>query len=145
MNKDEFNNFISSFVNDEYSNSENDLIFNQSIVLQKNEIFSDKHLRMYFPEFLEGMCRVIDKLSPPPLNENIGDWIKRFQQPLINKLENIIHVIFRNINHPDFKNIKTKFPSLKKDQYTDLYIIDYENNLFYEGYKMIKNSSWSLL
>ena len=91
------------------------------------------------------MCRVIDKLSPPPLNENIGDWIKRFQQPLINKLENIIHVIFRNINHPDFKNIKTKFPSLKKDQYTDLYIIDYENNLFYEGYKMIKNSSWSLL
>ena len=46
MNKDEFNNFISSFVNDEYSNSENDLIFNQSIVLQKNEIFSDKQLRM---------------------------------------------------------------------------------------------------
>ena len=46
--------------------------FNVSIRLQSNEIDSERHLSMKFPEFLEGMCRVIDKASPMPPDEVIN-------------------------------------------------------------------------
>ena len=137
MTYDEFNNFVLSFVDqNEYPIRDNPLLFNESIKLQISEIYSDKHLNMFLPEFLEGMCRAIDKASPIPNDEKIDDWNfnRRFEQPLINKLENIINVIIQKINHPDFKNMKEKFPPLIKDHTNDLYIIDYENNPFYQGY-----------
>ena len=143
MDLDEYNSFVLSFVDqNEYPIRDNPLLYNESIKLQISEISSDKHLKMDFPEFLEGMCRAIDKLSPAPPDEKIEDWPfeKRFEQPLINKLENIIHVIIKEINHPDFKNMKEKFPPLIKDPATELYILDYQNNPFYEGF-IIKNES----
>ena len=141
MDLDEYNSFVLSFVDqNEYPIRDNPLYFNESIRLQISEISSDKHLNMDFPEFLEGMCRAIDKASPAPPDEKIEDWPfeKRFEQPLINKLENIIFDILKGITHPDYKVIKEKFPPLIKDHVTDLYIIDYENNPFYQGY-IIKN------
>ena len=83
---DEFNNLIQSFFDiNEYPVRDNPLIFNYSIKLQINEIYSDKHLNMYLPEFLEALCRAIDKASPIPYGENNDDWSKekRFNQPLI--------------------------------------------------------------
>ena len=138
---EEYNAFVASFVDqNEYPIRDNPLYFNESIRLQISEISSDKHLNMYFPEFLEGMCRAVDKASPIPVDEKSEDWNfnKRFEQPLINKLENVINVILKGITHPDYKVIKEKFPPLIKDHVTDLYIIDYENNPFYQGY-IIKN------
>ena len=143
MTYDEFNTFVLTFVDqNEYPVRDNPLLFNESIRLQINEILSDKHLNMFLPEFLEGMCRAIDKASPIPNDEKIDDWNfnRRFEQPLINKLENIINVIIKEINHPDFKNMKEKFPPLIKDPATELYILDYQNNPFYEGF-IIKNES----
>ena len=143
MDLDEYNSFVLSFVDqNEYPVRDNPLLYNESIKLQISEISSDKHLKMDFPEFLEGMCRAIDKLSPAPPDEKIEDWPfeKRFEQPLINKLENIIHVIIKGIKNPYYKNIKEKFPPLIKDPATELYILDYQNNPFYEGF-IIKNES----
>ena len=42
---------------------------------------------MFLPEFLEALCRTVDKASPIPPNENPEEWTKekRVDQPLINK------------------------------------------------------------
>ena len=114
---EEYNSFVLSFVDqNEYPVRDNPLLFNESIKLQISEISGDKHLNMFFPEFLEGMCRAVDKASPIPVDEKSEDWNfnKRFEQPLINKLENVINVILKGITHPDYKVIKEKFTPLLK-------------------------------
>jgi hypothetical protein len=37
-------------------------LFNLSIMTQVDEINSDRHCQMYFIEFIEGICRVADKV-----------------------------------------------------------------------------------
>ena len=136
MELDEFNNFIQSIVDiDEYPIRDNPYIFNQSINLQVNEIYTDKHLNMLLPEFLEALCRSVDKASPIPPGESKDDWPfdKRKAQPLVKKLENILPLLIKSIKHPDLKLLREKFPMPKKDLITGLYIIDYEN-AFYKDY-----------
>ena len=133
---DEYNNLVQSFVDiNDYPIRENPLYFNWSIRLQVNEIYSDKHINMFLPEFLEGLCRAVDKASPIPLGDNPEDWPKekRVNQPLVNKLENILPVLIKLITHPDFKNLKEKFPMPQKDIATGLYEYNYDNP-FYQGY-----------
>ena len=137
MELDEFNNFVQCIVDiNEYPIRDNPIIFNQSINLQVNEIYTDKHLNMLLPEFLEALCRAVDKASPIPPGETKDDWPiqKRQAQPLVKKLENILPVLIKLITHPDLKNLRDKFPMPKKDLLTGLYIIDYENNSFYKDY-----------
>ena len=75
MDLDEFNSLVQNFVDiNEYPIRDNPFVFNQSMKLQINEIYSDKHLNMMLPEFLEALCRTIDKASPIPLDENKEDW-----------------------------------------------------------------------
>ena len=136
MDLDEFNSLIQNIVDiDEYPIRDNPFIFSQSIKLQINEIYTEKHLNMMFPEFLEALSRTIDKASPYPPNENKDDWPfeKRQAQPLINKLENVLPLLIRLINNNDFKNLKEKFPIPSKDLLTGLYNPNYENP-FYLGY-----------
>ena len=136
MELDEFNNFIQSIVDiDEYPIRDNPYIFNQSINLQVNEIYTDKHLNMLLPEFLEALCRSVDKASPIPPGESKDDWPfdKRKAQPLVKKLENILPLLIKSITHPDLKVLREKFPMPKKDLITGLYVIDYENP-FYKDY-----------
>ena len=136
MTCDEFNTFVQSFVDiNEYPVRDIPLIFNYSIKLQINEIYTDKHLNMLLPEFLEGLCRAIDKASPIPPFDSNEDWPKekRVSQPLINKLENIIGKLVKLITHPDFKVLKEKFQMPVKDMSTNLYVYNYDNP-FYAGY-----------
>ena len=136
MDLDEFNSLVQNIVDiNEYPIRDNPFVFNQSMKLQINEIYSDKHLNMMLPEFLEALCRTIDKASPIPLDENKEDWPweKRQAQPLINKLENIMPILIKLITGPEFKNLKEKFPIPLKDLSTGLYTPNYENN-FYLGY-----------
>ena len=136
MTCDEFNTFVQSFVDiNEYPVRDIPLIFNYSIRLQINEIYTDKHLYMFLPEFLEGLCRAVDKASPIPPNENPEEWSKekRAAQPLINKLENIFPKLLKLITHPDWKVIRDKFPMPEKDIATGLYNYNYDNP-YYQGY-----------
>ena len=133
---DEFNNFIQSIVDiNEYPIRDNPYIFNQSINLQVNEIYTDKHINMFLPEFLEALCRAVDKASPIPLGDSREDWPmeKRQAQPLVKKLENILPSLIKLITHPDLKILREKFPMPPKDLVTGLYTPNYESP-FYKDY-----------
>ena len=133
---DEFNNLVQNIVDvNEYPLRENPYIFNMSMNLQVNEIYTDKHLNMTLPEFLEALCRVIDKASPYPLSENKEDWPmeRRQAQPLVDKLENILPVLIKLITHPDYKVLRDKFPTPPKDISTGLYTPNFDSP-FYQGY-----------
>ena len=136
MDLDEFNALIQSFTDiNEYPIRDNPYIFNQSLALQINEINSDKHLNMSLPEFLEALCRAIDKASPYPPNESKEDWplARRQKQPLINKLENILPTLMKLITNPDYKSLREKFPMPLKDLATGLYTPNFDSP-FYQGY-----------
>ena len=133
---DEFNNFVQSIVDiNEFPIRDNPYVFNQSINLQVNEIYTDKHINMFLPEFLEALCRTVDKASPIPPGENKDDWPfeKRHSQPLAKKLENILPVLIKLITHPDLKLLREKFPMPKKDLVTGLYVPNYDSQ-FYKDY-----------
>ena len=136
MDLDEFNSLVQSIVDiNEYPIRDNPFIFCQSIKLQTNEIYSDKHLNMMLPEFLEALSRTIDRASPIPPNENKEEWPmeKRQGQLLINKLENVLPLLIKLIKGAEFKNLKEKFPMPLKDLITGLYVPNFENQ-FYLGY-----------
>ena len=138
MTQEDFNYFILSFLDsNEYKINENPLIFHISKKYQVDEITNDAFLNMNLIEFCEGLCRVIDIISPPPPEEKIEDWPleKRKEQLLIEKIENIMPQLYKKIEHPKFNIIRDKFISPLKDQITSLYIIDYKSNLFYKGYE----------
>ena len=133
---DEFNNFVQSIVDiNEYPIRDNPYIFNQSITLQVNEIYTDKHVNMFLPEFLEALCRTVDKASPIPPGEAKEEWPleKRQAQPLVKKLENILPVLIKLITHPDLKVLREKFPMPQKDLVTGLYVPNYDSP-FYKDY-----------
>ena len=136
---DEFNNFVQSIVDiNEYPIRDNPLIFNQSIDLQVNEIYTDKHINMFLPEFLEALCRAVDKASPIPPGDSKDEWPKekRDAQPLVKKLENILPMLIKLITHPDLKVLKEKFPMPPKDLVTGLYTPNYDSP-FYKDYIII--------
>ena len=142
MYVDEFNTFINNLVDiNDYPIRENSLVFAQAIPLQINEIYTDRHLNMFLPEFLEALCRAVDKASPIPPADSPDDWPKekRASQPLINKLENIMPTLIKMITHPDYKTLKEKFPLPVKNLSTDLYNINYDTCSFYNGYQIHTN------
>ena len=98
-----------------------------------DEIHSDKQYNMLFPEFLEAICRFIDKLSPIPVDEDSSKWNMsgRQSQPLLKKLETMIPRLIVLIRGK-CKIVREKFVLPIKDKDTGLYIINYENP-FYKG------------
>ena len=66
---EEFNNLALSIVDKEFPVREIPVTFNISMKLLANEIENDKPFNMLFPEFLEALCRIIDKASPIPPGE----------------------------------------------------------------------------
>ena len=146
MTQEDFNNFILSFIDsdsDEYKINDNPLIYHISKKLQINEITNDEFLYLNLIEFCEALCRVIDIFSPIPPGDKIEDWPleKRKEQSLIEKIENIMPIIFKKIDHPKFNVVRDKFISPLKDQITSLYIVDYKNNSIYNGYESYFNKN----
>lgn len=70
MDLEEFERVMMQIVDSEFPMRDIILSYNYSIRLQVNEVDSDRHLRLYFPEFIEAFCRVVDKYSPVPKDEN---------------------------------------------------------------------------
>ena len=90
---------------------------------------------MFLPEFLEALCRAVDKASPIPPGDSKDEWPleKRQAQPLVKKLENILPTLIKLITHPDLKLLREKFPMPPKDLVTGLYTPNYESP-FYKDY-----------
>ena len=67
---DEFTNLVLNLTESDFPVRDIPIHFNLSMKLQINEIDSDRHYSMLFPEFIEAFCRVIDKSSPIPPGED---------------------------------------------------------------------------
>ena len=72
---EEFTNLMMNLIEHDFPVREIPICFNLSMRLQVNEIDSDRHYCMLFPEFIEAFCRVIDKSSPVPPNEDFVIYI----------------------------------------------------------------------
>ncbi len=70
MSLDEFTSYINNISDNDFPKGDIPIIFNICIRSQVNEVDSARHYRMIFPEWIEGICRVIDKVSPAPPNED---------------------------------------------------------------------------
>lgn len=68
---EEFTTLMSNFIDADFPVRELPVLFINSMRIQIDEIESDRHFNMTFPEFLEAFCRVIDRASPIPLGEKI--------------------------------------------------------------------------
>lgn len=66
---EEFTSLMSNFLDDDFPVRELPVLFINSMRIQIDEIETDRHYNMTFPEFLEAFCRVVDKASPVPLGE----------------------------------------------------------------------------
>ena len=65
MQLENFNDLVLRTVDTEsFPVREIPLIFNMSMRLQVDEVNSERHYRMQFFEFLEALCRVLDKAYP---------------------------------------------------------------------------------
>ena len=130
---DGFTNLCNSLMDSDFPVKELPVIFSLSFRLTTNEIDSDKHYNMTFPEFLEALCRFIDKLSPIPPGEDPSKWDmkRRQEQPLITKIETMIPQLMRLISG-QYRNIRDKFILPQREEDTGLFKIDYDNPL-YEG------------
>ena len=128
-----YTNLCNSLMDSDFPVKELPVLFSISFRLTTNEIDNDKHYNMIFPEFLEAICRFIDKLSPIPTGEDSSKWdMKRRQaQPLKNKIETMIPSLTRLISGA-YRNVRDKFITPQKEEDVDLYKIDYDNPL-YEG------------
>ena len=133
MTLDNFTQLCNSLMDSDFPVKDIPMIFNISIRLVIDEIHSDKQYHMLFPEFLEAICRFIDKLSPIPNGQEKSKWDinRRQNQTLLKKLETMLPFLIKLINDK-FKNVRDKFVLPKKDKETGKYIIDY-GNPFYKG------------
>lgn len=76
---EEFNSLCLEIVDNEFSIREIPILYNYSMRLQISEITSERHYNMLFTEFLEAFCRIIDKFSPAPLDQNKVNRVKLFR------------------------------------------------------------------
>ena len=133
MTLDGFSSICTCLMDFDFPVKDVPVIFSISMKLTTNEINSDKHYNMIFPEFLEAICRFIDKLSPIPNDEESFKWDmkRRQEQPLYIKIETMIPRLIKLISG-QYKNVRDKFVLPNRDPETGLFIINY-NNPFYDG------------
>ena len=141
MTLDNFIQLCNGLMDSDFPVKEIPMIFNISIRLVIDEIHSDKQYHMLFPEFLEAICRFIDKLSPIPYGQEKSKWDfnRRHNQTLLKKLETMLPSLIKFIKDK-CKNVREKFVLPKKDKETWKYIIDYENP-FYKGKLPMKKNN----
>lgn len=113
---DDFIAFANTVIDSEFPVKVLPNFYCNSIKLQIDEINSEKHLQMFFEEFIEGMCRVIDKLSPIPEADDPLDWSQQDKQDqhLSEKIVNILPKLTKIIKE-EYKQIREKFVYPKKD------------------------------
>ena len=70
MNLEEFQNLMLNCIESDFPVREMPISYNLSMRLQVDEISSDRHYCMQFSEFVEAFCRVIDRSSPCPPEED---------------------------------------------------------------------------
>jgi hypothetical protein len=118
MTLDDFYGFSQSLVEKDCPVRDIPLYFNQTIKIQENEIDYDRHYLLIFPEFIEAICRVIDKAVQKDI-------------PLVSKLEIYKNSFQKFISSAqEFKYIKEKFQMPIKNPELNLYEFDMSSQFY---------------
>jgi hypothetical protein len=118
MTLDDFFGFSQSLVDKDCPVRDIPLYFNQTIKIQENEIDYDRHYLIIFPEFIEAICRVIDKAVQKDI-------------PLVTKLEMYKNSFQKFISSAqEFKHIKEKFQMPVKNPELNLYEFDMSSQFY---------------
>ncbi|CAD8165096.1 unnamed protein product [Paramecium pentaurelia] len=78
-----------------------DLAFNLSMMLQIDELESDRIFQMTFVEFMEAIARIAEKVSLPAAPDM--SWEQRQQQPLHIKLERLLILLAQTCASEEYK------------------------------------------
>ncbi len=62
-------------IDSEFPVREIPILYNISMKWQVDEIHTDRAFNMQFPEFLEALCRIVDKFSPIPPDQDPVSFI----------------------------------------------------------------------
>ena len=129
---EEFTNICTALMDADFPVKDIPVIFNLSMRTKVNEIDSEMHYNMQFPEFLEAIARFAEKLSPIPPGEDKLAWNMKMrqEQDLYVKIESLIPGLTKLIKG-DYRYVKDKFPMPQRDEDGYL-IVDYESP-FYKG------------
>jgi NLR family CARD domain-containing protein 3 len=136
MAHDEFLNLMveADLMTESFPDREITIAYNLSMITQVDEIFSDRHMKMEFIEFLEAIARSAEKISKMPAyavvkitkillvyNNKPEEWpyARCMAQPLHEKIENILPDLLRT-SKKDFRD-KYIFPT--KDPFTNLFYL----------------------
>lgn len=99
------------------------MAFNLGMMVQVDELNSDRMFQMSFVEYLEALTRMADAVSlksPSPISSNYED---RTKQPLYLKLEGLCYQLFRILGDPEIKETTVITPlfveEVAKDESTD--------------------------
>jgi hypothetical protein len=108
-------------INDVFTERDAAISFNLAKITEVDEINYDKHMKLYFLEFLEALSRCADIMSLPPPNSHEEEWPleARKEQTLAQKLENLLPLLLK-ICKKEFIE-KYKFPS--RDPETSLFVV----------------------
>jgi hypothetical protein len=109
-------------VDENFGSREIAVLYNTSIYTQVDEIDEDRHMRMYFDEFLDGIGRVADRIAVnSPYDEVKLDKVQLAALPLHIKLKKLIEILLKNTLRRDFvefaekKILGTSKPEKKAD------------------------------
>jgi len=127
MSFDEFLDLVceAGIVDETFGQREIGICFNLSMMTQKDEIDKDKHLNMVMTEFIEAIGRVADKISLPPIFDNMEGVPEQYQigsgdmtistrktkyllLPLHVKIETLMVMMVKNCLKKDFADKFTK-------------------------------------
>ena len=70
---DDFIGLMERMVDKDFVVRDLPVFYNLSMRTQVNEIDNDKHMMMYFIEFLEAFSRIVDELSPAPEDDKVSN------------------------------------------------------------------------
>lgn len=134
MNLDDFSSLCGNIVDKEFPTKIIPIVFCISIKPQQNEVFSERHLQLFFEEFLEAYSRIVDRLSPIPDGEIPEDWPlnSRQEQHLSIKLLNTLPMMLGSLKE-EFRPVKEKFTIPPKDDY-GLYTFDINSGFYQNSY-----------
>ena len=115
MSLEEFNDMMtySELIDENFHNREIGSLFSISMMTNKYETESDKHLNMTFVEFLELLGRCADKFDADKLENFFPEYQSKHPTKLDKKLESICLILMNKILNPkQYNQVYNKYKEI---------------------------------
>lgn len=108
---DEFTQLLgdAGLLNEFFGNREAGPLWNLSMMTNKDELNSEKHLNMTFVEFLEAIGRVSDKLDTANLADLFPDYPAKHPTKLDKKLETVFFMLIKTVGGKHYDQMHAKY------------------------------------